>query len=368
MSYTREFSKLIEVPVKVNIKNPNARADDKGNMHRDIGHVEVIVGEKKMSYSLWPDGSSHDDKWKEFENVSVNIEVDTEDYDTQIDGCVNNMQLLTGSVVATEAAQVKSIADNSRTIADTIIEGFFKNVKSGISSQIMELSHRVESRLMHLAEQARELQKKKLQMENDYQRTSKRYAKIFEDLNNELKNRVYALDEPVYKFHGNVQQECDRMLNSDFVNVSSVVNDENSILESQIMSAIVKDRTRDLISKTQNLLMIQKCTDRVISQTVSIPKDEGEHFYLPVFFFENVTEKDVHVKNCVYDNEKLSSSVTDIVETDYLDANNNSFSYNDEQHQTLLPYISNIINETYIGKNTPHDDRVKEMIFKLLKK
>ena len=39
------------------------------------------------------------------------IWVDTDDYDNQIDGCVNNVQLLTGSVVATEAAQVKSLGD-----------------------------------------------------------------------------------------------------------------------------------------------------------------------------------------------------------------------------------------------------------------
>ena len=368
MSYKREFSKLIEVPVKVNIHNSNARADDKGNLSCDSGEVVITVGDKSMRYSLWGDGSSHNDSWKELEHVKVNIEVDTDEYDSQVDSCVNNVQLLTGSVVATEAAQVKSISDSSHEIADSIIKGFFKNVQSGISSQVMELSHRVESRLMHLAEQAKELKKKREQMETDYQRTSKRYTKIFDDLNNELKNRVLALDEPVYKFHSHVRQECDRMLNSDFVNVSSVVNDENSMLESQIMSAIVKDRTRDLIANTQNLLMVQKRTDKVISQTVSIPKDNGEEFFLPVFFFENVTDKGVLTKNCVYDNERLSHDVDNVVENDYLSADNSSFAYGEEKHQTLFPYISNMINEVFIGKNTPHDDRVKEMIFKLLKK
>ena len=260
MSYKREFSKLIEVPVKISIQNANAQSDNKGNVHHEPGNLEITVGEETMHYTLLPNGTFHEHKWKEMERVDVNIEVDTKEYDEQIDSCVNNVQLLTGSVVATETAQVKSISDNSHEIADTIIKGFFKNVQSGISSQVMELSHRVESRLMHLAEQAKELQKKKAQMETDYQRTAKRYTKIFEDLNKELKNRVLALDEPIHKLHHNVQEECDRMLNSDFVNVSSVVNDENSMLESQIMGAIAKNRTRDLIAKTQNLLMIQKCS------------------------------------------------------------------------------------------------------------
>lgn len=366
MSYTKNFSKHIDVPVSINIRHADASADKDGHVSRDNGEIEITVGDTTRHYTLWSNGHTTDDTWTEVERVDVSIEVDTEEYDKQVDHCTDNVQLLTGSVVATEAAQVKSIADNSRSIADTIVRGFFKNVQSDLSSQIMELSHKVESRLYHLAEQAKELKKKRAQMENDYQRTSKRYSKLIDDLNKELKNRILALDQPIYDLHDNVHHEGDRMLNSDFVNVSSVVNVENSLLESQIMSAIVKDRTRDLIQKTQDLLVIQKRTNKVIEETVVMPIDEGEHFFLPVFFYENVDNDGCKVRNCVYDDKRLSPSVTDIVENDYLSADSNDYCCSDEQHQVLLPYISNEINDAYMSRNTAHDERVKEMIFKLL--
>ncbi|MCW4129739.1 hypothetical protein ONT16_16135 [Prevotella copri] len=161
------------------------------------------------------------------EVVDVNVCVDTDEYDKQSAITANNVALLTGSVVATESAQVESIQDNAQKIAKTIVKGFFSTVKSDISTQITEYHHRVEALLVHLKTQAEELSRKQMQMEKDYHRTAARYSKIFTDLNNELENRIKQLDLPVYTLQKNISFEANRMLNGDFAGMVSVANREN---------------------------------------------------------------------------------------------------------------------------------------------
>lgn len=368
MSYTRNFSKTISIPIDVSIKDPHVTSDNNGHLSTNDGHVVVNIGGVKESYSLSRLGWSHGNKWNHHEIIDVNIEVDTDEYDENVDRCANDVNLLTASVAATEAAQVKSIDDNSKAVASTIVKGFFKNVQSEISSQIMELTHKVESKLMHLAEQAKELQRKRTQMENDYRRTASRYTKLFEDLNKELENRVYALDEPIYKFHDKVQEESDRMLVSDFVDVSSIINSENGLLESQIQAAVLKSRTSELIEKTQNLLMSQKISGKVIQNAIVTPNEDGNQYYIPICFIENVQEKGVSSHSCIFDSEIVPDEIQAIVENDILNDPEQEYSFDEEQQKTLLPYLSNEIEGAYVGHYSSHDNRVKEMIFKLFNK
>lgn len=365
MSYTRHFSKDITIPVEVKLRDPKCSAKD-NSLDGSYGEVVVKVGDRTYPYSLGYHGSSHGDSWKVTEVVNVNIEVDTEQYDKNVDGCVNSVQLLTGSVAATEAAQVKSIYDNTRLVAGTIVKGFFKNVQSEISSQIMELSHRVESKLMHLAEQAKELKKKREQMENDYRRTANRYAKIIEDLNKELENRVVALDQPIYKLHETLQHESNRLLDSDCIEISSIVSQENGILESQIQAAIIKDRTRELIDQTKNLLALQKGSERVIRNSTVLADNDATQYYLPLLFYEEVEGKGRCTQSCVYDTEKILGDVKDHTDNLLLDDPNGQFAFDEKQKEAMRPYITNEVDEAFAERVSPRDDRIKEMIFKLL--
>ncbi len=363
MSYTRHFKKTIEVPVEIRIEDPDVGE----NRHRS-GSVHIRVGDYRDSFHISSSGHNHNYEFTDHETINVNIKVDTDEYDEQIDNCVDNVQLLTGSVVATEAAQVKSVHDNSRAVASTIVKGFFKNIEAELSSQIMELTKKVDSRLGHLNEQAKELLKKKEQMQHDYQRTAARYSKVIADLNQELENRVVALDQPIYKFHDSVQHESDRMINSDFLNTSSVVNAENSILEAQIMGAIIKKRTQQALDKTKKLLMVQRRTDNVINRTLLFSDNDNCQYFLPVLFYENTLGNGMSSKQFVYDSQKIPERINDEIANTYLASDNHDFEFGEKQQELLLPYLSNEINLAYFNKNSSHDERVKDMIFKLLKK
>ena len=164
--------------------------------YRRSFHKTIVVhysGSVSYSYPASQNGGSGTAHYSgtAYEDVQVNIDVETTPFDNSVAHCNNSVNVLTGAVVATEAAQVASIDSNAKKIGSTIVEGFFKTIRSEISQQISELSSRLDATLMHLHKMAKRCVEKQKQMESDYNGVSNRYMKIFDDLNNELANRIY---------------------------------------------------------------------------------------------------------------------------------------------------------------------------------
>ena len=127
MTYTRHFSKTIHVPVKVEYKASEFVLDSKGGIERDYkgdfkmkkGYLYVNVDGYELKYDLplenrflgglFNEEGCLKEKFDVDEVVDVNVCVDTDEYDKQSAITANNVALLTGSVVATESAQVESI-------------------------------------------------------------------------------------------------------------------------------------------------------------------------------------------------------------------------------------------------------------------
>lgn len=119
------------------------------------------------------------------EPVYITIDVDTNAFDASVGHCNNAVNALTGAVVATEAAQVESKRQASKQIASTIVKGFFDYVGADLSQKIKELSSKCESLFIALMGHKDNCLSKSKQMQDDYNRISKRYSKIFEDLDKE---------------------------------------------------------------------------------------------------------------------------------------------------------------------------------------
>ena len=186
MSYSRDFSQIISVPYSGTVKYP---ASQNGGF---------------ISYS----GTAH-------EEVVVSVNVDTEMFDTNVNNCNYAVSGLTTSVETMNAAQCVSIFESSKKISDSIINGFFKTINTDIQTYIVELQQRIQAKLALLRKQKDLLLEKQENMKEDYHRTSKRYQKIFEDLNKELENRIHQLDQPVFSLVSNINQQTGRMSDSD---------------------------------------------------------------------------------------------------------------------------------------------------------
>lgn len=230
-------------------------------------------------------GGSVDYSGTAYEDVVVDINVDTNPFDREVRGCNRTVGTLTGSIVAAETAQVASIHQNSRKIGTTIVTGFFNTVRSEISQQIMELSTKVDATLLHLQKMAQRCKDKQLQMQNDYGRLTSRYMKTFDDLNNELENRIFALCRPVFVFHRTVDECSLATTCSDFATTVAISGAEQTRLEAQIASSLTKQRAVDTILQANHFLTKQKRTEYVLNHSAIDENAEGS-IYLPVCYLE----------------------------------------------------------------------------------
>ena len=158
MSYSRRFSRTVSVHYSGTVSYPASQTGG------------------SVSYS----GTAH-------ELVEVDVHVDTGAFDASVAHCNNSVSGLTASVGAMNAAQCLAIRQNADKISKSIIDGFFSTVRTDLRTQKAELEQAIDAKLLLLRQQAQTLQEKQQQMEEDYARTSARYQKIFNDLNNELR-------------------------------------------------------------------------------------------------------------------------------------------------------------------------------------
>lgn len=364
MSYHRHKTGTLSIPVKVDIDNPEVTKD---GIHG--GRVQVTVGDHRtFSYPIGTSGGSGPKDFDIKEDLEFDIYVDTDEYDRQADDCGNSVNLLTGSVVATETAQVANIEDNSKKIASTIVNGFFKNVKSSLSTIAVEQKQILESRLAHLQMQAKELLIKQKQMDSDYRRTSARYVKMFQDLNQELETRVKRLDAPVYKATGNMSQEADRILHSDYTYVVSVVNSENTSLTAQIGAAVMKTEALQMTGQAAHFLAIYENSRQAIASTTISIDINGDEFYLPVVYVQCYNGTDNTDEEIYCDENVLPlAQIKDAVSVLFNGSKDSKDSYN-KKAEVIKPYFTEELESCFNGKADEHSRRVREMMVKLLNK
>lgn len=341
MSYTRKYHETITVRGSKSKTVSYPKSDSGGSMTVTVDYVENVP-------------------------VDVNINVDTVPFDNSVENCNTNVNLLTGAVVATEAAQIVSIDKNSKKVASTIISGFFGYIRSEISQQVAELSQNIDAQLMHLKELAQSCLAKKKQMEGDYVRISSRYVKIFDDLNNELSNRVYELDKPTFVFKKETDSQKKRTSENDMVNTATIFGGESGNLHTKISTSIAKKRALDTLNQAKVFLWQQKKLNNTIQQCMLNENTDNQKFS-PVCFIETSNEKNQIGKNlftptfltALQENTRKSELIERFSET------TNSWNViPKEYNDSLNLYFNSELNKSYSSADQ-HGVRVKEMIQKI---
>lgn len=332
MSYRRTFSKTIRVYYSGSVSYP---ASEHGGT---------------VSYS----GSTT-------ETVHVNIDVDTVPFDRSVGSCNGNVKLLTGAVVATEAAQIASIKDNSRRVGQTIVNGFFKTISSEISQQIMELTTRLDALLLHLRSLGQRCVEKQAQMERDYQRLASRYSKTFDDLNRELENRIYELDKPTFNFKHESDGQAMRSTSDDLVGSVAVTGAEAAALQARISASRTKRQANDTICHADNFLLCHKHLEQTINKSMHNDDVQCRH-YVPVAYIMTESQQkhiDKQVYYCSNLPIKSKRNLMDKIESQKWRA------IDEENLAAVRQYFNGEVRERLSG-NDSHTNRVRENIFKLL--
>ncbi|GAB1416978.1 hypothetical protein MASR2M117_23840 [Paludibacter sp.] len=301
----------------------------------------------------------------EYEDVNVTIKVDTDPFDASVENCNSDVNMLTGAVVATEVAQIASIDENSKKVGSTIISGFFGYIRSEISQQVVELAQRIDSQLMHLKELSKAVIDKRRQMEGDFMRISSRYVKIFDDLNNELTNRIHEIDKPTFTFKKELDNQNIRSTNNDLVNTVTVFGKEGGELHSKISASITKKRALDTLFKAKSFLWQQKKLNNTTQQSMLNENVECKQ-YIPVCFMETIDQN--QIGRVLYSTNYVSALQNTLTKNElieqFTEPTNSWKSATKEHTDNLRLFFNSELDKSYSTADQ-HSVRVKEMIQKL---
>lgn len=258
-----------------------------------------------VSYPASQNGGSV--RYSGTEPVYITIDVDTDVFDASVEHCTDAVNALTGAVVATEAAQVESKRRASKQIASSIVKGFFEYVSADLSQKIKELASKCESLFFALMGHKENCLSKSKQMQDDYNRISKRYSKIFEDLDKETVSRIEVLDRPTFQFAETAQNLIDRNSNTELLGISTISANESIKLETVLSCSHVKQQASILLAKANNYL---QGTYR-LANSVRDMLDESqveEEIMLPVMFVESVLNSENKEIKIIGTNEEFTPS------------------------------------------------------------
>lgn len=141
----------------------------------------------------------------------------------------------TAAVVAMEAAVIKAEDKAARHVCKKLNDGFYSLIRSQISQKTAALQSQVDSHLMKLNQQRKQIMAIRRRMERDYNMISARYNKVFTTLNRSLRQRVTELDRPVLNL---ASTEADKVLNRSAQMTAAVpVGQEESVKVAQVLTA-----------------------------------------------------------------------------------------------------------------------------------
>lgn len=211
----------------------------------------------------------------------IDCVVDTNPMAQEIHSVSNHIKGTTTAVVAMQTAVVLAEKKAADHVCDNVNKGFYTLIRSQISQKMAKLQSDVVSHFMQLNAQKKQLLAIRGRMERDYNMISSRYLKLFNGLNQNLKQRIFELDKPTVDF---AVKELEKVSNrTKYLTATVPVSQLESLAASQkIIASNVKFRGLRVINSMTNFLADmseqKKLTDRILlekgnveNSTLSVP-------------------------------------------------------------------------------------------------
>jgi hypothetical protein len=185
------------------------------------------------------------------EDINIQVTVDDDPFRRSVDDVKNHIDVLTTSVVATEAAQLVSKKASADNISDTVVKGFFGLIRGEISQQMMQLAAFLPPKLLELNNMANRCVALRQQMEQDFARISGRYNRLFNDLDNELKLRIQTLDRMVFSLHSKGSTAAIDAAKAANVTTPMITGQETQSAQAQLLIYTIRQRVSAMIHNAQ---------------------------------------------------------------------------------------------------------------------
>jgi hypothetical protein len=219
--------------------------------------------------------------------ASFTYTVDTVPMAEEMHSVSRHVDGTTTAMVAMQVAVIEAEELAAGHICANVNKGFYSLIRSQISQKIARLQSEVDSHLTQLHVQSQAILAIKSRMERDYNMITARYLKLFNALNNNLKQRIFELDRPAVELAGtNVTKLTNRYR---YLTTTVAVNQLESVDSSQsVIVANVKKRGERAILSLQRFIAEMNKQQKLTSQILitNQPFSTEGAIYLPVAVYE----------------------------------------------------------------------------------
>lgn len=221
----------------------------------------------------------------------INCRVDTQPMADELHSVSRHVTGTTTAVVAMQAAVIQADKEAAERVCNDVNRGFHALMSSTLSQKIANLQSEVDSYLMRLNQQTKQLLNIKRQMERDYMRTAQRYTKTFNSLNKELRQRVQELDQPIFRFATTEVETTHNRMTS--LTATVPIGQTESVTDAQrILTSNVKYHGIQVLEAAKSFVASMEdqkaLTNRIL---LANQKAESKVLYMPVVISERCFEQ-----------------------------------------------------------------------------
>lgn len=223
--------------------------------------------------------------------ASFTYTVDTYPMAEEISSVSRNLNITTGAVVAMKTAVIAAEEQAAEHICTNVNKGFYSLIRSQISQKTARLQSEVESFFLQMTQQRKALSAIRFRMERDYHMIAGRYARLFNSLNVNLRNRVFTLDKPVTDF---AAKEVSRVSTRIRLLAGNVPVTSSEILGGgqRILASSIRNRAFQVIGTMRSFISEMNkqkiTTERILIGQTSLPIGD---ICLPALFMEKVLDE-----------------------------------------------------------------------------
>lgn len=208
--------------------------------------------------------------------------VDTTEMAKEVSSVKHHVDATTAAVTVMQSAVIKAQKDGADRVCQKVNQGFYSLIHSQISQKMATLQSKVDAQLMRLQQQSKQLRAIKSRMERDYQMIASRYAKLFNGLNRNLRQRITELDRPVLNF---AVTEANQVTNrgNQLISVVPLGQTESVKVSQTVTASNLKYRAGKAVESIDKFILssneLQAITDKILlnrpinenTETISVP-------------------------------------------------------------------------------------------------
>ena len=264
---------------------------------------------------------------------NFNFTVDTAPMADSVDTVSYSVKGVTGAVVAMQSAVINAEREASKKICENVDSGFYILMSSQLSQKMALCSSQISSHLLRMQKFRSDILSVKNAMQNDYNRISSRYFKLFNSLDKNLEQRIKALDSAAVKI-AKVDEEF--LLKARDESASLIlVSGDGQMASQKAIVAKVKTKTARAIS-----VMAEKVKDNFqykenVAHTLmeeTVEEEKNKYAPLIVCESESMVNEDNFVKT-IYTPEK--SEVYNLVQAKN-EVQNTQFNWNPSSEEEQM--------------------------------